>query len=128
MHKILEKCPTCGSELIVTELSCTTCDTVIRGHYAPCRFCRLSPEDLAFLEVFVKNRGNVKEMERELGVSYWTIRGRLDEVVEAIGFDEPQAASNETQAPGWRQKILEQLDHGEITVDEATQLLSRSES
>ena len=53
MRKILEECPTCNSALSVTELSCTVCDTVISGHYAPCLFCSLRPEDLAFLEVFV---------------------------------------------------------------------------
>lgn len=125
MRKILEKCPTCEGALSATELSCTDCDTVIRGHYAPCLFCSLSTEDLAFLEVFVKNRGNVKEMERELGISYWSIRSRLDEVVEALGFEEPAPAPEEP-ATDERQEILEQLDHGEITVDEAAARLSRS--
>ena len=75
MRKILESCPTCGGEFAVTELTCTVCDTVVRSHYSPCPFCRLAPEDLEFMLIFVRNRGNVKEMERELGVSYWTIRG-----------------------------------------------------
>jgi hypothetical protein len=126
MRKILEACPTCGGDLVATELSCSACDTVIRGSYQPCRFCRLSPEDLAFLEVFVKNRGNVKEMERELGVSYWTIRSRLDDVVARGGFAEP-AAAPPPATTRWRQEILEQLDRGEITVAEASRLLARSE-
>lgn len=125
MRKILEKCPTCNHPLLATELSCTACDTVIHGHYEPCLFCRLSPEDLAFLEVFVKNRGNVKEMERELGISYWSIRNRLDEVVEALDFEEPVTPQVE-QETGERQEILEQLDRGEITVAEAAEQLSRS--
>lgn len=125
MRKILEQCPTCQSALAVTELSCTVCDTVISGQYAPCRFCKLSAEDLAFLEVFVKNRGNVKEMERELGISYWSIRSRLDEVVEALGFEE-SAAPPQEPATDERQEILEQLDRGEITVAEAAARISRS--
>lgn len=132
MRKILEQCPSCGSDLVATELSCTACDTVVHGRFAPCLFCRLSPEDLAFLEVFVKNRGNVKEMERDLGISYWSIRNRLDEVVAAIDFEEArpvsQPVSPDKGQRGQRQEILEQLGQGEITVAEATQLLSRSES
>ena len=126
MRKILEQCPTCNSKLVVTELSCSVCDTRINGHYAPCLFCRLSPEDLAFLEQFVKNRGNVKEMERELGISYWSIRTRLDEVVERIGFEAP-VVSQKQEPPTKRREILEQLDRGEITVGEAAEKLTRSE-
>lgn len=126
MRKILEQCPTCTSALTVTELACTVCDTEIRGQYAPCLFCRLAPEDLAFLEVFVKNRGNVKEMERELGISYWSIRSRLDEVVGALGFEEP-AEPQQVVPIDERRAILERLDRGEMTVAEAARQLSRSE-
>lgn len=126
MRKILEQCPTCGSKLMATELSCTACDTVIHGRYEPCLFCRLSAEDLAFLEVFVKNRGNVKEMERELGISYWSIRSRLDEVVEALEFEEP-VETQPAPTSDWRQQVLERLNRGEITVAEAAEQLSRSE-
>ena len=100
MRKILESCPTCGGEFAVTELTCTVCDTVVRSRYSPCPFCRLAPEDLAFLLVFVRNRGNVKEMERELGVSYWTIRGRLTELITAMGLEpggEPDDAGQDTK-------------------------------
>lgn len=88
MRKILEACPTCGSEMIISEVTCTTCDTVVRSRYAPCPFCRLTPEDLAFMLLFVRSRGNVKDMERELGVSYWTIRGRLNEIIVGMGLEE----------------------------------------
>jgi hypothetical protein len=135
MRKILEECPTCGGRLLATELSCTACDTVIHGRYEPCLFCRLSPEDLAFLELFVRNRGNVKEMERELGISYWSIRNRLDEVVDRLDAGEPAAAPSGEAAPPRpagapgraRQAILERLDRGEITVAEAAEQLARSE-
>lgn len=123
MRKILEQCPSCGGDLAVTELSCTACETVIQGRYEPCLFCRLSPEDLSFLELFVKNRGNVKEMERELGISYWSIRTRLDEVVERIGFEEPVNAPADN-ARHRRQDVLKRLERGEISVAEATDLLS----
>jgi hypothetical protein len=96
MRKILESCPTCGGTMAVSELSCTVCDTVVRSRYTPCPFCRLSPEDLAFMLLFVRSRGNVKDMERELGVSYWTIRGRLNELIAAMGLGD---ADDETADP-----------------------------
>jgi hypothetical protein len=127
MRKILEECPTCGDALVATELSCDSCGTVIHGRYAPCPFCRLSPENLAFLEVFVRNRGNVKDMERELGVSYWTIRNRLNEVVEEMD-EEALAPPSPPPDPGRnarRKDILERLNQGKITVAEAADLLSQ---
>jgi hypothetical protein len=128
MRKILEECPTCGDGLVATELSCDSCGTVIHGRYAPCPFCRLSPENLAFLEMFVRNRGNVKDMEREIGVSYWTIRNRLNEVVEEMG-DEPMPPPPPASNPGQtakRRDILERLNQGKITVAEAAELLNQS--
>ena len=132
MRKILESCPTCGGEFAVTELTCTVCDTVVRSRYSPCPFCRLSPEDLAFLLVFVRNRGNVKDMERELGVSYWTIRGRLNEVITSMGLEpggEPEADESPAVFPAApdrsaaRQTVLDRLRRGEITAEEAAEQL-----
>lgn len=134
MRKILEACPTCGGDFAVTELTCTVCDTVVQSRYSPCPFCRLSVEDLAFLLVFIRNRGNVKDMEREMGVSYWTIRGRLNELIASMGLepggepdDDPQAspdapapASNDANA---RRAILERLRRGEITAEQAARAL-----
>lgn len=132
MRKILESCPTCGGEFAVTELTCTVCDTVVRSHYSPCPFCRLSPEDMAFMLVFVRNRGNVKDMERELGVSYWTIRGRLNEVITSMGLEPggepegdepppPRAVASDRSAA--RQQVLDRLRRGEITAEEAAEQL-----
>ena len=142
MRKILESCPTCGGEMLVSELSCTVCDTVVRSHYAPCPFCRLSPEDLAFMLLFVRSRGNVKDMERELGVSYWTIRGRLNEVIAAMGLGGEDQSAEEPPAPpeadapppperkrgkgtaAVRQTILDRLNRGEITPAQAADQLA----
>lgn len=132
MRKILEKCPTCGGEFAVTELTCTTCSTVVRSAYSPCPFCRLSPEDLEFMLLFVRNRGNVKDMERELGVSYWTIRGRLNEVIGAMGLEPGGEPEGEAPSPtraaapdlaAARQQVLDRLRRGEITAEEAAELL-----
>ncbi len=125
MRKLLETCPACGCEMIVTRQSCTCCNTSVAGTFQPTIFSKLSPESLAFVEAFVKNRGNVKEMERELGESYWTIRNRLNEVIAELGF-EAEEDEAERQASLHRQEILAQLDEGKIDVSQATELLAKS--
>lgn len=124
MRKILEQCPTCGSELEVTRLNCTSCETVILGRYETCRFCRLAPESLAFLETFVRNRGNVKEMERELGISYWTIRSRLTSLIEELGLEAKEIA-DEPDLETRQREILQRVRAGEITAAEAAQILGK---
>ena len=79
LHPVIGRCPVCGDELAVTRLHCGSCDTQIEGRFQLGRFQRLSAEQLAFLEVFVKNRGIIKDVEAELGISYPTVRARLDE-------------------------------------------------
>lgn len=123
MRKILERCPSCGEELVVTELRCSACETLVRGKWEPCRFCRLDPESLIFLEVFVKNRGNLKEMERELGESYWTLRARLNQIIEAMGLEaEPEPAVDPIAE--LRRQILQQVQEGTIGVAEAARRLA----
>jgi len=90
------------------------------GKFELSPFFRLSPESLKFLEFFVRNRGNVKEMERETGESYWAIRRQLDEVIAEMGIE-----TKEDEISTRRQEILAQLSSGEITVQEATKLLSQ---
>lgn len=121
MPLIPQSCPSCSSPLIVTQLTCTSCGTGVVGKFELSPFFRLSPESLKFLETFVRNRGNVKEMERETGESYWAIRRRLDEVIEEMGIEETPADGVSVQ----RQDILAQLSRGEINVQEATKLLSQ---
>jgi hypothetical protein len=123
MRKLLERCPACEEELIVTEHTCLHCDTIIRGQFQPNIFSRLSPNNLKFLEVFVRNRGNVKEMERELGWSYWTIRNHLNEIIAALGFEEAEADAEFQDRE--RQDILERLDKGELNASEAADLLAK---
>jgi hypothetical protein len=106
---------------VVTQLNCTVCGTGVVGKFELSPFFRLSPESLKFLEAFVRNRGNVKEMERETGESYWAIRRRLDEVIAEMGMEAAQEDDISTR----RQDILAQLSRGEINVQEATRLLSQ---
>jgi len=121
MPLIPQSCPSCSAPLVVTQLTCTSCGTGVVGKFELSPFHRLSPESLKFLEVFVRNRGNVKEMERETGESYWAIRRQLDEVITEMGMEPPQEGDLSTR----RQEILAQLSRGEINVQEATKLLSQ---
>jgi hypothetical protein len=93
------------------------------GSFELSPFARLSAKSLHFLEVFVRNRGNVKEMERETGESYWAIRRQLDEVIAEMGFDVDQPSPADLASR--RQEILQQLSQGEISVDEAKKLLTQ---
>ena len=126
MRKVLEGCPACGGTLDVTRQSCRECDTVVEGSFAPCLFCRLSPEGLDFAATFVKNRGNLKEMERELGLSYPTLRSRLNALLQELGFDvDAGADEQEADIAAGRRAVLARLDHGEIDAAEAAEQLSR---
>jgi hypothetical protein len=121
MTNIPSKCPSCQQPMMITQLGCTHCDTTIAGYYPLSPFALLSEESLKFLEDFIRNRGNVKEMERESEQSYWTIRSQLDKVIAEMGLAGGQSPANLSEQ---RMQILEQLKAGEIDVDEATDRLA----
>ena len=124
MRKPIEYCPACHGDLIVTQQTCVKCGTSIVGQFQPNIFSRLSPEDLTFVEDFVRYKGNIKEMERGLDVSYWTIRNRLNEVIDALGFETAVDEPKEEQSNS-RQAILAQIQEGALSVDEAAKLLKQ---
>ena len=123
MRKILERCPSCEGELNITRLGCTSCDTIVLGRFQPCPFCRLSPESTQFLLTFVRCRGNVKEMEREMGISYWTVRRRVDELIAELGIE--AAHAEEMDIAARELEILEQVNRGELDASEAAELLTQ---
>lgn len=120
------KCPVCSGELAVSRLTCTRCSTTIEGEFVPCKFCRLPAEQMEFVEAFIKCRGNIKEVEKELGISYPTVRSRLDGVIEALGYSVRKEDGQEEASR--RQNILEALERGEITAPEAARMLRKAES
>lgn len=124
MRKLLESCPNCGGELEITRLNCKACETVILARYEPCPFCKLSPESARFVQAFVKTRGNLKEMERDLGQSYWTLRARLNEVIQELGF-QVEPVHEEEELAAQRRHILERLEQGEIDATEAAEQLNQ---
>jgi len=115
---ILGKCPICNGNIKVTEFKCSSCESTIRGSFKLCKFCQLPKEQIEFAEIFIKNRGNIKEIERELCISYPTVKGKLDALIEALGYTEQAYVS-----PSKNKDILEQLDNGEISPAEAIELL-----
>ncbi len=122
MRKLLPRCPNCGGDLEITEVRCAACDTIIRSHYAPCEFCRLDEETLSFIKDFVRVRGNLREMARESGDSYWTLRARLNEVAHAMGFEEQQEEDSLAEK---RREILLQVQQGGLAAAEAAAALAK---
>jgi hypothetical protein len=132
---VISTCPVCSSELFVTRLQCRSCGTAIEGDFSVGRFGRLSREQLALLESFLRARGNLKELERELKLSYPTVRARIDALVRALGLadgvfvdDASEDGSGRDEMSGLRREVLERLARHEITADEAATLIrSRKE-
>ncbi|TAN32380.1 DUF2089 domain-containing protein [bacterium] len=113
-------CPVCNARLALTRLSCPACDTELSGGFATCEFCVLADEDRELLRVFLASRGNMKDLERHLGVSYPTARARFDALLIKIGIDRLPAP-----APT-RVELMEQVARGEIDVAEALKRLEAS--
>lgn len=117
---VIGRCPICNETLEVTRLHCHACDTTIEGHFGLGRFYLLTADQLAFVETFVRCEGKINKVEEELGISYPTVRSRLNEVIHALGYE-----VREDTAPSAEQRkvILEQLASGQISSDEAIKLL-----
>jgi len=126
MNTLPTRCPLCGGEVTVTRIYCRDCDTTIEGRFAGGPFSQLNLEQLSFVETFIRCEGKITRMEVELDLSYPTIRNRLLEVIRALGYEpggeEPVRMSDEE-----RQKILEDLDQGRISAEDAMRLLQESE-
>lgn len=124
-HDVISTCPVCSSELAVTRLHCQSCGTTLEGDFSVGRFGRLSRDQMTLLESFLRSRGNLRDMERELGISYPTVRSRVEALVRALGFgargDEDDTEESVANAPAGdtRQAILERLARHEIGAEEA---------
>ena len=129
-HDVIATCPVCSGELAVTRLHCRSCGTTLEGEFSVGRFGRLTKEQLTLLESFLRSRGNLRDMERELGISYPTVRSRVEALIRALGFgprdgeeaeaDEPTSGeAAATDAASSRQEILERLARREIGAEEA---------
>ena len=120
MYPVPTECPVCHDDLLVTHLTCRNCGTSLEGRFAMGRLFQLSAEQLHFVEVFVRCEGKINRVQEDLGISYPTVRSRLDEVIHALGYEvrEKQAVEDEQ-----RQEVLEQLARKEISSEEAFRIL-----
>ncbi|MDB5056920.1 MAG: hypothetical protein JWO59_392 [Chloroflexi bacterium] len=121
MRKLLEACPCCGGSLGITGLACTNCDVEIKGRFRTCDFCRLTDEQSTFLRLFVQRRGNLSEMEKALGISYPTVRNKLEEIIRALEVQEQVAPA---PPPSKRDMVLQQVASGQLSAESALELLS----
>jgi hypothetical protein len=123
MNQVIGQCPICKETLQVTRLYCPNCDTTLEGHFALGRFYQLAPDQLAFIETFVRCEGKINRVGEEMGISYPTVRSRLTDVIRALGYEigeeEPAGAASDEV----RRTILDQLAQGKITSEEAIKRL-----
>jgi hypothetical protein len=113
-------CPVCSSDLVVTRLQCPACGTEVAGSFSLSSLATLQEPYASLITLFLRTRGNLKEMERTLGLSYPTVRARLEEAltVAGLGRESERLVSND-EAAGQRVEILSALERGEITAAEA---------
>ena len=114
------RCPVTGEPLEVTRLECPASGVAIEGRFTPNEFALLSPENLELLRLFLRVRGNLKEVERILGVSYPTVRLRFDTMLRALGYENPPETQEVREE---RTDILGLLERGEVTAEEAAKRL-----
>lgn len=116
---VIGECPICKHDLFVTKLECSHCHTEISGQFQLSKFNYLSKEHLYFIELFIKNKGSIKQLEKELKVSYPTVKKMLDEVIISLGYKVTDDDTNDTN----KDEILQKLADGEISSEEALKLL-----
>lgn len=112
---MINKCPNCGDEMIITSYRCNNCYTEVSGEFEIDNFARLDKEDKEFIELFLQKRGSIKDVGEEIGISYPTVRNRIDKLVAKLGGKVDKKES--------RLDILNMLDNGEITAEQARELL-----
>jgi hypothetical protein len=122
MKPSLKKCPVCGDDLTVVRYHCETCDTSIEGRFENSAFPGLTTEQMEFVKTFVRCEGKINRVESELGLSYPTIRNRLHDVIRAMGYEPGKEDTTEVSEEK-RRSILEDLDAGKISADDAMRIL-----
>lgn len=119
-YKVISKCPICNSKLKIMKLRCNKCGTVIENEFEFSKFECLEEEHLNFMEVFLKCRGNIKDVEKELGISYPTVRAKLDDVVSALGYTQVNKSTTNNK------EIIDKLEKGEISAEQAVDMMKNN--
>ncbi len=127
MYPIPSPCPVCGGEMIVTKLHCPECDTSIEGRFSASTFAQLTPGQMEFVELFVRQEGKLTHMEKDLGLSYPTIRKRLYEVIRAMGYEPGEEEEIPSLSEEKRRQVLDELNAGDISYEEALKILNQGE-
>ncbi|MBU3182035.1 DUF2089 domain-containing protein [Clostridium psychrophilum] len=119
-YKVISRCPICNSKLKIMKLRCNKCGTIIENEFEFSKFEFLGEEHLNFMEVFLKCRGNIKDVEKELGISYPTVRAKLDDVVSALGYTEVKKDTTNNK------EIIDKLEKGEISAEQAVNMIKNN--
>ncbi|MCD6545985.1 MAG: DUF2089 domain-containing protein [Thermotogae bacterium] len=119
-NKSLTSCPVCSSELMITEYTCPKCGLIIKGKFKLDEFFKLSQDQLYFVKIFLKHRGNLSEVQKELGISYPTARNRLEDIAQTLGYGQISTQKSQTR------EILDKLEKGEIDAKIALKLLKEA--
>jgi len=122
-YPVIHTCPVCDHSLNVKKLGCSNCRTVIENDFSLSKFATLSAEQMHFVEVFVVKRGNIKEVEKVLGISYPTVRGKLNDIIAELGHDEAEEENNEKLR---KSQVIAMLENDEISAKEAVALLKNN--
>jgi hypothetical protein len=120
-NKLISSCPVCAGQLFVTHLRCNDCSTELSGEFLANEFARLPQDKLDFLRTFLACRGNLKEVEAELSISYPTVRGRLDQLLTALDLEGHADPDEDDDS----QDVLDALSRGELSVEEAEKRLKK---
>ncbi|MDD2492667.1 MAG: DUF2089 domain-containing protein [Bacilli bacterium] len=119
--EVISKCPICGDELMISKLHCENCGIEISGEFELTKLAKLSKEQLTFIEIFLKNQGSIKSVEKDMNISYPTVKKMLNEILAVLGYDKLEEDKISTQ----RQEILDRLASKELSFEEASALLKK---
>ncbi|NDJ85594.1 MAG: DUF2089 domain-containing protein [Chloroflexi bacterium] len=125
-HPLLTHCPVCNEPLVVTQLRSEHCEITIDGRFEIGGLASLTSEQLEFVEVFIRCEGKINRVEKELGISYPTVRSRLHDIIVSMGYEPVgDSEAEEAQREAQRLRVLEELSTGKISPDEAINILRK---
>lgn len=128
MNNALTRCPVCQNELTIARLHCDACDTTLEGRFVGGPFAHLTPEQLDFVLTFIRCEGKLTRMEVEIGLSYPTIRNRLQDIIRALGYEPGKDEAAPEISEDRRRQVLEDLDAGRLSADAAMRILRGEEA
>ena len=116
LHSPINRCSYCGEGMRITKVSCEACGLSHEGDFFTPRLYRLDPDEQHFVELFVLASGSLKQMAQLLGVSYPTVRGRLDRLIGRLREEQQRDEQR-------RQKILQDIEDGRIAPKQGMRMI-----